>query len=152
VMRRYAPRVTFMIVLAVVASGIAAGSLAAKTKQPLKITAPGRAFQGKVALVSVNSGSFACRLSVRYANGDKLTNMSPATVQKTKSAWKWSVAEFAAAGQAKLTAACPGGKATKAVIVVGGLIPPRVEVVKKGFSARVKGSNENVSYGLVLQN
>ena len=150
-MRRFAPGVTLVLVLAVVASGIAAGSIAAKAT-PLKITAPGRAFQGKTALVSVNSGSFACRLSVRYANGEKLANMSPTTVQKAKAAWKWSVAEFAAAGQAKLTAACPGAKATKSVIVVGGLIPPRVEVVKKGFSARVKGSNENVSYGLVLQN
>src|SRR5262249_38264118 len=107
-MRRYAPRVMFRTLVAVVARAIAAGSRAAKTQPPLKTRAPGRAFQGKVALVSVNYGSFACRLSVRYANGDKLTNMSPATVQKTKSAWKWSVAEFAAAGQAKLTAACPG--------------------------------------------
>jgi hypothetical protein len=151
VMRRFLPKSALALALAAVASGVAAGSLGAKAA-PLKITAPGRAFQGKVALVSVNSGSFTCRLSVRYANGEKLTNMTPTTVQKAKAVWRWSVADFAAAGQAKLTAACPGGKATKNVIVVGGLIPPRVVVVKKGFSARVKGSNENVSYGLVLQN
>ena len=47
----------------------------------------------------------------------------------------------------------PGrGKATKSVIVVGGLIPPRSASLKKGFSARIQGGGENVSYGLVLQN
>jgi hypothetical protein len=152
-MRRFPPKPSLALafVLALAASGIAAGSLAAKAA-PLKISAPARAFQGKVAVVSVNSASFSCKLNVLYANGDKLSNMNPSTVQKSKVLWKWSVAEFAAAGQAKLTAVCPGAKATKSVIVVGGLIPPRVEVVKKGFSARVKGTNENVSYGLVLQN
>ncbi len=61
--------------------------------------------------------------------------------------------DFAAAGQAKLTVACSGGaKATKAVIVVGDLIPPKVALVKQGYSPRIQGSRENVSYGLVLQN
>jgi hypothetical protein len=145
------PKLSLALALATLASGVVAGSIAAKAA-PLKITAPARAFQGKVALVSVNSGSFACKLSVRYANGDKLANMFPATVQKGKVVWKWSIAEFAAAGQAKLTVLCPGGRATRSVIVVGGLIPPRIVVVKQGFSARLKGNNENVSYGLVLQN
>jgi hypothetical protein len=150
-MRHSLPRSAVALCLAVVATSVGAASLAAKPS-PLRITAPGRAFQGKVAVVSVNSTSFSCKLSVRYANGDKLTNMFPTTVQKAKAVWKWSVADFAPAGQARLTAACPGGKATKSVIVVGGLIAPRVEVVKKGFSARVKGGSESVSYGLVLQN
>jgi hypothetical protein len=150
-MRRFPPKPALALALAVAASGIAAGSIAAKAA-PLKITAPARAFQGKVALVSVNSTSFACKLSVVYANGEKLSNMTPTTVQKTRALWKWSVNEFAAAGQAKLTVVCAGRKATRSVIVVGGLVPPRVDVVKKGFSARVKGANENVSYGLVLQN
>jgi hypothetical protein len=145
------PKLSLSLALATVASGVVAGSIAAKAA-PLKITAPARAFQGKVALVSVNSGSFGCKLSVRYANGEKLANLFPATVRNGKVVWKWSVAEFAAAGQAKLTAVCAGTKATRSVIVVGGLIPPRIEVVKQGFSARVKGNNENVSYGFVLQN
>lgn len=151
VMRRVVHRPALALGLAVVASGIAAGSLAAKAA-PLRITAPGRAYQGKVTLVSVNSASFSCRLSVRFANGDKLGDLPPSTVQKGKVVWRWQVAEFAPAGQAKLTIACPGAKATRSIIVVGGLIPPRIEVVKKGFSARFQGGNENVSYGLVLQN
>jgi hypothetical protein len=151
-MRRIVFRPALVLLLVALASSAAAGSLAAKAK-PLKITAPGRALQGKLAVVSVKSQSFGCKMSVRYANGDKQSNMPPTQVQNGKVVWQWQVPEFAPAGQAKLTVACPGSaKATKSVIVVGGLIPPRIEVVKKGFSARIQGSNENVSYGLVLQN
>jgi hypothetical protein len=151
-MRRFPPKPALAFALAAVASGIAAGSLGAKPA-PLRITAPGRALQGKVAVVSVKSQSFGCKLSVRYANGDKQSDMLPKKVQSGTVVWQWQVPQFAPAGQAKLTVACPGAaKATRTIIVVGGLIPPRVEVVKKGFSVRVQSGRENVSYGLVLQN
>ena len=151
-MRRFPPRSALVFALAVVASGIAAGSGAAKAA-PLKISAPGRALQGKVAVVSVKSSSFGCKLSIRYANGDKQNDMPPTQVVNGKVVWQWQVPQFAAAGQAKLTVACPGAaKATKAIIVVGGLIPPRLVVLKKGYSVRVQGGSENVSYGIVLQN
>jgi hypothetical protein len=151
-MRRFASRPGLALALAVVASGVAAGSLAAKAT-PLRITAPGRVLQGKVVVVSVRSQSFSCKMSIRYANGDKQSDMPPTQVRNGKVVWQWQVPEFAPAGQAKLTVGCPGSaKATKSIIVVGGLIPPRVEVVKKGYSARIQGNGENVSYGLVLQN
>lgn len=151
-MRRFPPRPALALLLAVAASGVAAGSLAAKAA-PLKISAPGRVLQGKVAVVSVKSQSFGCKLSVRFANGDKQSDLLPTKTQGGKAVWQWQVPQFAPAGQAKLTVACPGAaKATKAIIVFGGFIPPRVEVVKKGFSVRVQGSRENISYGLVLQN
>ncbi len=151
-MRSSTPRATLVLAVAVVAAGIAAGSVTAKAA-PLKITAPGRALQGKVVPVSVKSKSFGCKLSVRYANGDKQSAMPPTQVVNGKVLWQWQVPQFAAAGQARLTVACPGAaKATKSIIVVGGLIPPRVVVLKKGYSVRVQGFSENVSYGLVLQN
>jgi hypothetical protein len=151
-MRRFVPRPALALLLALVASGAAAGSLAAKAT-PLRITAPGRALQGKIVAISVKSQSFTCKLSVRFANGDKQSNMPPTQVQSGKVVWQWQVPQFAPAGQAKLTVACPGAaKATRSIIVVGGLIPPRVVVVKKGYSSRVQGTSENVSYGIVLQN
>ncbi len=152
-MRRRVRRSSLVFALAITASGIAASTLAAKPA-PLRITAPSRALQGKTAVVAVKSArSFGCLLSVRYSNGDKQSNMLPTTTQSGKAVWQWHVPEFAAAGQAKLTVSCPGaGKATKSVIVVGGLIPPKIEVLKSGYSTRLQGTRENVSYGLVLQN
>jgi hypothetical protein len=144
-------RPALALCLALATSGVAAGSLAAKAA-PLRLTAPGRALQGKVVAVSANSASFTCKLSVRFANGEEQSDMLPTLVQKRKVVWQWHVPEFAPAGPARLTVACPGPKATRSIIVVGGLVPPRVEVVKKGYSVRVRGSSESVSYGLVLQN
>jgi hypothetical protein len=151
-MHRFPAKLTFFLALVVVASGVTGGAFAAKAA-PLRLTAPARVFQGKVAVVTATSKSFTCKLTIRYANGETQANMLPTSSTKGKVVWQWKVGDFAAAGQAKLTVACPGaGKATKSVIVVGGLIAPKILVVKKGFSSRIKGSNENVSYGLVLQN
>ena len=149
---RTAPRRALILAVAIVATGLTAGTVAAKAT-PLKITAPGRALQGKIAVVSVKSKSYGCKLSVRFANGEKQNDMPPSQVVSGKVVWQWQVPQFAAAGQAKLSVACSGaGRATKSIIVVGGLVPPRVVVLKKGFSSRIQGSGENVSYGLVLQN
>jgi hypothetical protein len=140
------------LVVALCAGGAAAGAFAAKAA-PLKINAPARVLQGKTAVVSVNSKSYGCKLSAKFSNGDAQSSMPPSSAVNGKVTWQWQVPQFAAAGQAKLTIACAGGgKATKAIIVVGGLIPPHVIVLKKGFSARVTGPSENLSYGLVLQN
>jgi hypothetical protein len=151
-MRRNFRQVSLALVVALCAGAAAAGAFAAKAA-PLKISAPARVLQGRTAVVSVNSKSFGCKLSVKFSNGDQQASMSPSSVVNGKVSWQWQVPQFAAAGQAKLTIACAGGgKATKPIIVVGGLIPPHVIVLKQGFSARVTGPSENVSYGLVLQN
>ena len=151
-MRRSLHRISLALAVALCAGAAAAGALAAKAA-PLKINAPARALQGKVTVVSVSSKSYGCKMSVKFSNGDQQANMPPTQVVNGKVTWQWQVPQFAAAGQAKLTIACTGaGKATKSIIVVGGLIPPHVIVLKKGYSARVQGTSENVSYGLVLQN
>jgi len=151
-MHRVPSKITLLVAFAVVASGLAAGSLAATKPAPLRIAAPRTALQGKVAVVSVRTASVVCMLSVRFANGEKQTDLLPTKTTKGLVVWQWRVPDFAAAGQAKLTVACGAAKATKAVTIVGGLIPPRVTLLKQGFSPRVQGSFENLSYGLVLQN
>jgi hypothetical protein len=151
-MRRIAHRSALVFAVVVVASGLAAAALAAKPAS-LRITAPGRVFQGKVVVVTATSKSLGCKLSVRYSNGETQAAMTPTRASKEGVSWQWKVPDFAAAGQARLTVACPGArKATRSVIVVGNLIPPKVTVVKQGFSPKVQGSRESVSYGLVLQN
>ena len=151
-MRRLLHRSPLALAVGLIACGATAGAFAAKAA-PLKITAPGRAFQGKVAVVFVKSQSFGCKLSVRYANGDAQASMPPTQVVGGKATWQWQVPDFAPAGQAKLTVACPGApKATKNVIVVGGLIPPKIGVLKKGSRCASRAAARTCSYGLVLQN
>jgi hypothetical protein len=151
-MRPTKPAITAALAVIVTAAAVGAvGATAARSA--LRLTVPSRVFQGKVAVVTATSKSVGCKLSVRFSNGEKQTNLLPNRSSSGKVVWQWKVPDFAAAGQAKLTVSCPGsGTATRAVIVVGGLIPPKVTVVKQGYSPKISGNRESVSYGLVLQN
>jgi hypothetical protein len=75
---------TFALATVVVLSGVVAGSPAAKPIA-LRITAPGRAFQGKVAVVTVKAQSFGCKLNIRYSDGQKQSDMFPTTVSNGRS-------------------------------------------------------------------
>ena len=151
--RCFVSRGAFAFLLAVVASVVVAGSIEAKPTNVKFLTAPARAYQGKTAAVAVKATGYGCKLSVRYADGEKQTDLFPTQVANGKATWQWQVPDFAAPGQARLTVACKGqGTATKKVIVVGSLIPPKITVAKQGFSTRIRGSSEDVSYGIVLQN
>jgi len=72
-----------------------------------------------------------------------------------RATWTWRVPLSAQAGLAKVTASCAGaGTASRGLIVVGQLIPPKISVVKDGFSVRPHdyGSGSDVSYGVILHN
>ena len=119
------------------------------------VSAPARAYQGKPATITAatKAAQYRCSLSVRYSDGAVDRALSPSSAAKGRVTWVWKVPEFASPGAARLSATCPGaGRATRTLTVVGGLIPPKVEVVKRGYSTRVRGNGENVSFGVVLQN
>ena len=94
-----------------------------------------------------------CRLTVVYAGGSR-QRLETKAAQGGRVAWEWSVSRSAEAGPARLIAACGrAGRATGTVIVVGQLIPPRIKLLKSGFSARPKAfGGTDVSYGIVLKN
>lgn len=115
---------------------------------------PSRALQGKhvTAAVAVKRGT-VCTLSVRYVDGKMQSGLGGARSVNGRATWSWLIPELAEPGAATVTAACgKAGRATRTLTVVGNLIPPKIEVVKRGFSARLNVSMTNVSYGLVLRN
>lgn len=117
------------------------------------LRAPSPAIQGKVAVVSVAAPtSTLCRLSVRYLDGE--TQYVGQTFSRSGSAtWRWRVGEVAKPGRAVLTATCGrGGRATRAVTVVGTLVPPTISVTNHGFSVRPRPTGSSASYGVMLRN
>lgn len=115
---------------------------------------PSRALQGKTvkATVAVTKGAM-CTFSVRYADGKLQSGLRRARASSGRATWRWQIPELAEPGPAQATAACgSAGRATRTLTVVGNLIPPKIEVLKRGFSARLRGSMTSVSYGLVLKN
>jgi hypothetical protein len=91
---------------------------------------------------------------VRYANGARQKGLAPQTASNGHASWRWQVGLGTATGRARATVSCGrAGKVTRRFVVIGQVIPPRIEVVKKGFSIRAKPyGGTGVSFGLLLQN
>jgi hypothetical protein len=114
---------------------------------------PSTALQGKQIAVSVRTSNAAtCTLSVRFADRATQT-LGRAFAAQGRASWVWQVPEVAQAGRATVTAACGrAGSISRAVTVVGSLIPPRIEIQKQGFSVRPRSSGSTASYGVLLKN
>jgi hypothetical protein len=115
-----------------------------------------RVVQGNDANISVvvSPAGVRCALAVRYANGARQKGLAPQTATNGRASWRWQVGLGTATGRARATVSCGrAGKVTRRFMVIGQVIPPRIEVVKKGFSIRAKPyGGTGVSYGLLLQN
>jgi hypothetical protein len=108
--------------------------------------------QVKVAIALAPKNPVRCALAVRYADGKRQAGL-PVLPAFTTASWTWQVPDTTAAGIARVTVSCGRlGRATRTMLIVGSLIPPKIEVVSSGFSIRTRPIGTNVSWGLVLKN
>jgi hypothetical protein len=149
-------RITALVVPLCLVAALSAGSATARASSLRFSFVPARALQGgQVAVrVAVRPRSARCSLTVRYKGGGTQPNLGTVRAQNGTAEWRWTVPTTTQAGLARLTASCGGaGRATAKVLVVGQLIPVKVDVVKRGFSIRpLPYSGTSVSYGLILHN
>jgi hypothetical protein len=115
-----------------------------------------RVVQGNDATVSVAvypTGS-RCSLAVRYKSGAKQKGLPTVVASGGHATWTWQVPRLVQPGRARVTASCAGaGRATKILTVIGQVIPPKIHVVKSGWSARpYPYGGTGVSYGVILAN
>lgn len=129
-------------------------STAAAARPSLDFVGPQRAYQGKPYSVTITPkrAGGACTLKVRYADGALQQGLSSVQAAGGRATFKWTVPQLAAPGAATLTARCGSASAKRRITVVGSLIPPRIVVVKSGFSVRPRGVGATASYGVVLKN
>ena len=117
---------------------------------------PVRAVQGNTiaVTVSVHPAGVRCTLAVKYANGASQPGLDPVVADGGHATWRWQVPENAAGGRARVTASCGrAGTISRHLMIVGWVIPARIDVVKDGFSIRPSAyTGTNVSYGVMLQN
>jgi hypothetical protein len=138
-----------LVALALVVPGAA---LAAASGPALKLTAPARAYQGKPYTVSVASKGAACALTVKYSDGGKENAFAGTKGANDRVTWKWTLPQFTAPGPALLSARCGAATGTKKITVVGSLIPPKIVVLKSGWSLRPRAIGSTISYGVLLKN
>lgn len=133
---------------------VVAGSAAAAVEraEAVRLSGPKRIVQGDDVSyrASVRSGA-RCTLSVRYRSG---TQRVQATSAGGTATFRLEVPQRAATGAARVTVSCGrAGSARLNVVVIGGVVPAKINVVKHGFSHRQRSSNSSVaSWGVILSN
>ena len=134
-------------VLALVSAASAAGPA-------VSFSGAKRAYQGKPYLVTlgVKKATPMCTLTVRYKDGALQSGLTGIPVSGGKATFRWTIPQLAAPGPARLTARCGRATAKWGITVVGTLIPPKIVVVKSGYSVRQRQIGSTVSYGVVLKN
>ena len=149
-------RLATLVLPLCLAAALTAGSATARASSLRFSFVPARLLQGgEVAVrVSVKPRSARCSLSVRYKGGGTQPGLGSVRAQNGTAEWRWTVPTTTQAGVANLTASCAGaGRVRAKVLVVGQLIPVKVDVAKRGFSIRpLPYSGTSVSYGLILHN
>lgn len=117
---------------------------------------PSRALAGEAVTVAVGrAGAGArCALAVTYANGAGQLGLAPRTAIGGAASWSWTIPDSTQAAVAKLAVACGSKRISGKLLVVGSLSPPRLSVVKDGFSTRPAafGGGTDVSYGVIIKN
>jgi hypothetical protein len=153
-----APTAKGLSLLAFAASlGVAvfAGSASGHATSVRFIAGPSRVVQGNEATmtIAVAPGKGRCSLSVRYKSGARQKGLPSVPAASGTATWTWTVPRRVQPGGARATASCPAGRATKAFTVIGQVLPPKLDVVKSGWSTRpYPFGGTGVSYGVILAN
>lgn len=151
-----AKRLLPIVVVAIVVGSSFAASASGRASAVQFISGNERVVQGNEATVTVavRPSSARCSLSVRYKGGSRQKGLAVVTATSSVATWTWEVPRKAHTGPARVTASCRGaGRATKRLTVIGQVLPPTVNVVKTGWSARpYPFGGTGVSYGVILSN
>lgn len=140
------------------ALGVAAfaGAASGRVQSVAFVAGPDRVVQGNPATVSVSvsPAGARCSLSVRYRSGAKQKGLKTVTAAGGKASWTWTVPRKVQPGVTHVTASCSGaGRATRTLTVIGGVVPPKIDVLRSGWSVRpYPFGGTGVSWGVILAN
>jgi hypothetical protein len=141
---------------ALVVLGIFTASASGRVAAVQFVSGNSRVVQGNeaTATVGVQPAGARCSLAVRYKGGAKQPGLPIVAATASRATWTWQVPRKAKPGPARVTASCAGaGRATSRITVIGQIVPPKITVVKTGWSVRnYKFGGSGVSYGVILSN
>jgi hypothetical protein len=116
---------------------------------------PSRTLAGSKASVSVTGARQGdrCSLAVTYAGGASQHSPKSLVTATRAVVWSWQVPDKAKSGAARVTVACnSAGRIARSFAVVAKVLPPKIVVVKRGFSSRNRYGRTSVSFGVLLAN
>lgn len=151
-----AQRLLLLAVTTILVVGAFSGSASGRAAGVQFVAGNSRVVQGNemTVSVSVSPGGSRCSLAVRYKSGAKQRGLPVVTAANSYASWTWKVPRLVQPGRAVATASCSGaGRATRGFTVIGQIIPPKITVVKSGWTVRTYPyAGSGVSYGVILHN
>jgi len=151
-----AKRLLPLAVAAALAVAFFAGSASGRAQGVTFIAGPGRVVQGNPATfsISVSPSGGRCSLSVRYKSGARQKGLRSVSAVAGVASWTWTVPQRVQPGRARVTASCSrAGRATRTLIVIGQVLPPKIDIVQSGYSIRqYPFAGSGVSWGVILAN
>jgi hypothetical protein len=140
----------------VVAVAVFAGAANGRPAMVGFVAGPSRVVQGNPATVAVNvaPAGARCSISVRYKSGAKQKGLAPVTAAGGRASWTWTIPRLVQPGLTRVRVTCGGaGSASRTLMVIGQVLPPKIDVVQTGWSARPYSyGGTGVSWGVILQN
>src|SRR5438477_401553 len=140
------------------AVGIAvfAGAASGRGQAVILVGGADRVVQGNPVTIeiAVSPANVRCSLRVRYKSGAKQKGLRAVTAAGGHASWTWQVPRLVQPGPARLTVSCAGaGRATRRLMVIGQVVPPRIDVLQTGWSARpYPWGGTGVSWGVIVAN
>ena len=120
------------------------------------VAGPSRVVQGNPATVAVNvsPAGARCSISVRYKSGAKQKGLKTVTAAGGRASWTWIIPRLVQPGLTRVSVSCSGaGRASRTLMVIGQVLPPKIDVVQTGWSARPYSyGGTGVSWGVILAN
>jgi hypothetical protein len=133
-----------------------AAAASGRTQGVAFVAGPSRVVQGNPATVSVtvSPAGARCSLSVRYKSGARQKGLKTVSAAGGTATWTWTVPKHVQPGVTHVTASCSGaGRASRTMTVIGGVLPPKIDVVQSGWSTRnYPYGGSGVSWGVILAN
>ena len=134
---------------ALLAPGAGGASGLGFTSFPKRTLAGGSA----TVVVRVPRANDRCTLGVAYPNGTIQRGLRTLVSRTLPLTWTWTVPPATKTGTAHVSVACrSSGRISRSLVVVGKVLPPKIDVVKQGFSVRARFGQSSISYGVVLAN
>jgi hypothetical protein len=140
----------------VIGVAVFAGAASGRAQSVGFVAGADRVVQGNPVTieVSVSPAGARCSLAVRYKSGAKQKGLRTVTAAGGHASWTWTVPRLVQPGRARVTASCSGaGRATRTLMVIGQVVPPKIDVVQTGWSVRnYPYGGSGVSWGVILSN
>jgi hypothetical protein len=150
--KRLLPLAIALVVSVAVFAGVASG----RTQAIMFTGGADRVVQGNPVTIEITvaPSNVRCSLTVRYKSGAKQKGLRTVTPIGGHASWTWTVPRKVQTGPARVTASCgSSGRASRRLMVIGQVLPPRIDVVQTGWSVRpYPFGGTGVSWGVILSN